>query len=596
MVGCEENPVQPQDDGSIVWQQTAGPYGIKYYWMLCLPTGIDYVTASAAGVYKTTNAGLSWVSSSDLPKSSPTRIMEDGSFVLFTFTDAGRSFSRSTNGGQTWTALSAPTASPLWPSMSASGVWFFAANQDGIYRSTNAGVSWTRSVAGLDIPTNPTSPYKIPISEVIQLDDSVCFANGSEMGLYRSTDLGTTWSPSSLGRRFVLEVLSLGPQVALVGTDKAIFRTTDQGVTWDSVSSKAGYSIARNAGSGKLFAMNGNGLSVSANNGLTWTHSSAPLAAGAISVNAVGTVYVGDSRFGLFRSTDDGATWSESNQGIVGSSVTEMAAVGNTILAYHNGGSRSTDLGATWSPVDVPIQGIGLFFHFAVSRGDTVYAGANGVIRSTDAGATWHKLPSSTSLGTIASVASDQTGQVFAGTYNGAVYRSGDGGASWSPTTSSTYVYPVHDIASNGKGIVVMSNAWNQLALSTNNGATWASIRTLPSEHLSVAVSPDGTLYVGDFDGRLFRSTDLGASWQTKLLSNSYGHNVASFSFAGSSIVLAASYGGGVYISRDNGQTWSEANNGLSNLEAPSVTATSSGYIFVGTDGTGVFRINSPVR
>ena len=47
---------------------------------------------------------------------------------------------------------------------------------------------------------------------------------------------------------------------------------------------------------------------------------------------------------------------------------------------------------------------------------------------------------------------------------------------------------------------------------------------------------------------------------------------------------------GGVFISTDNGSSWTQGNNGLTNTAVQSLVINSSGFIFAGTEGGVVFR------
>ena len=595
IIGCERsNPVTADSNSSVIWQQTNGPYGLWVQYLLSLDNSRDFVNSTHGEWFESTSAGISWFKSNKFPRYSAVRQMGDGSLLLVTMTGGKKTFARSTDKGDTWQSIVIPsTPSPIWISISKSGVWFLAANQDGIYRSTNIGVSWTRFTSGLEIPTNPA--YLIPVFDVLQIGDSTCLAIGSSP-LRISTNCGLSWSMTPLGYRGVMGMMQIDDQTVLVGTDMAIFRTTDMGAHWDSVCSEAASSFSPRLTDGSILSSNYNSKSInySLDNGLHWSRISAPVASAKFAVNSNGTVLAGDDYTGLYRSTDNGNSWSEAVQGIAATPVYELVSVGSTLLAYHYKACRSTDYGTTWSAVDLPTQFFTLFFHYATSRGDTVFAGSRGVYRSVDAGATWGRLVSADGLGTVSSVAANSNGDVYFGTREGKVYKSTNAGGSWTLTNKSIYVSPVHFLSTNDNGIVLMSDDWTGLALSTDHGATWNLVRNLSEPNTAIAVAADNTLFVGNNDGVVYRSSDLGTTWQRKPLSDTYGHNVEGFAFPGGSVVLVGSYGGGVHISRDNGNTWSQAITGLDATDATSIASISTGYVFVGTDGAGVFRsINS---
>jgi len=64
-----------------------------------------------------------------------------------------------------------------------------------------------------------------------------------------------------------------------------------------------------------------------------------------------------------------------------------------------------------------------------------------------------------------------------------------------------------------------------------------------------------------------------------------YGGFIASFAISGTNLFVGA--GGGVFLSTDNGTSWTEANSGLTNTDVWSLVVLDSN-LFVGTNG-GVF-------
>lgn len=69
---------------------------------------------------------------------------------------------------------------------------------------------------------------------------------------------------------------------------------------------------------------------------------------------------------------------------------------------------------------------------------------------------------------------------------------------------------------------------------------------------------------------------------------------VSSLAINSSGHVFAGTYGNGVYRSTDNGNNWTQINTGLTNNYVRSLAINSSGYIFAGTSSGGVFKsINS---
>jgi photosystem II stability/assembly factor-like uncharacterized protein len=97
--------------------------------------------------------------------------------------------SRSTDRGRTWSV--SLTERITW-NLDAFGPHVWAATSDGLFHTTDAGVSWNQ-VPVVDAQSGTEFFPGIEVLSVRQLDDTTLLV-GSEDGLARSTDLGSTWS------------------------------------------------------------------------------------------------------------------------------------------------------------------------------------------------------------------------------------------------------------------------------------------------------------------------------------------------------------------------------------------------------------------
>ncbi|MGB9774211.1 MAG: T9SS type A sorting domain-containing protein, partial [Bacteroidota bacterium] len=73
-----------------------------------------------------------------------------------------------------------------------------------------------------------------------------------------------------------------------------------------------------------------------------------------------------------------------------------------------------------------------------------------------------------------------------------------------------------------------------------------------------------------------------------------YGGRVSSLAINSSGQIFAGTDGGGVYRSTDNGGSWTRINNGLTSLSVRCLATNSSGQIFAGTRGNGVYGSVKP--
>jgi len=95
----------------------------------------------------------------------------------------------------------------------------------------------------------------------------------------------------------------------------------------------------------------------------------------------------------------------------------------------------------------------------------------------------------------------------------------------------------------------------------------------------------DGTIFIGTYGGGIFRSADNGNTWEevNNGLGNFYIYDIV----VGSSVYVAAD--GGIYRSDDNGNTWQIKNNGLPGGSWGALVIDQSGGIFAGNLGDGIY-------
>lgn len=359
-----------------------------------------------------------------------------------------------------------------------------------------------------------------------------------------------------------------------------------------------------------VYAGTRNGIFKSINSGINWAPSSAGLVTPLQSDIRDITVSPGDANImyaatadGVFKSVTGGDSWSAANSSPLLSDVRciviDPAVPANsypeTVYAGASGGIfKSVDAGTTWSstvsqPGNTDIRDLLL----DPANPAIIYAAtANGVYKTTDSGATWSGTSLNIPTLTLFSVSS---ALILAGTDGSGLYSTPDEGANWTQVAaiaSPVKVYGITSIPGTPTNIYTATD--HGIYRSTNNGSAWTAYSGGLIQGKSVLVSTiDKTKLVSGFSGGgLYRSDDSGASWiqtgttaATELFATSFAaHSSGSPVYAGS--------GSGVFVSSDNGQTWSPINNGLSNLDVRAVAIDGSDNLYAGTSA-GVFSYNS---
>ena len=147
---------------------------------------------------------------------------------------------RSTNGGDSWTALpTTVTSGPLpWTSSSitaiavarSNGAILMVSKGNVPYRSSDGGNTWSSGP--------PPAPVLINNLEIDPRDPNIAYAAmAGSTRVSRTTDQGQSWSARSNGLplQFVAQVVRVDPtdsNVLYCGTDVGVYRSTDAGLTW----------------------------------------------------------------------------------------------------------------------------------------------------------------------------------------------------------------------------------------------------------------------------------------------------------------------------------------------------------------------------
>jgi photosystem II stability/assembly factor-like uncharacterized protein len=264
---------------------------------------------------------------------------------------------------------------------------------------------------------------------------------------------------------------------------------------------------------------------------------------------------------------------------------------------------KSTNRGALWTQV-LPVGGSSQVWSIAFRADGMGFAAVNGfgVYRTTTNGDSWSLL---WPYPVVMSTGLDHEGDVFVGTSGAGAYRTTDNGLNWVSmnlpprTVQSFAVSPNDHIFAGGS----MTDGTLGVYRSTNRGEEWQSASIgLPTQGgvFSLTINSQGYIFAATNTNGVNRSTDDGNSWHGIGAPLVMSAPFALITAPGD-VIYAACFVTGVYRSTDSGQSWTQISSGLPLWGAlyyypRSIAIDSAGFLFAGTQDSGVYRSSFTTR
>ena len=565
------------------WQNTHGPYGGNVYALAAI--GQSLFAATDKGVYRSSNEGESWTAVNNGLVSKNVRALATSGSTILAGTLVSGIF-RSTDNGQSWIAIGGSPTSYLRFALAMNGNYIFAGIDSmggSFFRSSDNGATWGASTNGW--PTGNVACFLFC--------DSVVLAGSEGGGVFRSTDDGSSWMPSNNGLTscFVLSLLAKDSVIFAGTADHGIFRSTDNGLTWIAVNTglpsalDIGIFGMAIMGNDVLVTTWGYGFYRSSDNGQSWYATGREVAA--FYMNTVCTfgtsVFLGTVGAGVFASVDSGSHWYQASGGLPSAQIGALTVNGRTLFAGTQGGGlyASRDDGVSWESLNTGLSAS--YVSSLVTFGSSVVAATEGggVFILAYGDTSWtpinNGLPDGASA--WAEAVATNNHDLFVGyKFGGNVYASADTGRTWNPIGGPSDVDAIVAFDS-----VVLVGAFSGLYRTSDRGKSWTLVGG-PMPFVNALLSADGNVFAGTDNG-MYRSEDAGVHWTTTSgLSSGFVLAIAK----SDAKMFAGAYAKGVYLSTDNGSSWSAVNTGLADLNVSSLAVFDSNVV-AGTYSQGVW-------
>jgi Sortilin, neurotensin receptor 3,/Secretion system C-terminal sorting domain len=530
---------------------------------------VIYVGSPGGGLWKSTNAGTTWAPLTDNnatwmsvfaitidPIDQNTVYVGTSTGLLLKSTNAGASFTPTGFGpsGTIRKVLINPANTNI----------VFACATNGIFRSVNAGTSWTQVHTGSkeDIEFKPN-------------DVNIMYATGNDV--YRSVDNGVTWTVvgaaqgiTNSGRTLVAVTAADPNYVYIVQASGSLFgrmyQSTDAGLGFTTT-------VVGSPSSGTNYfgyETNGTGTSGQATYDMALD----------VSPTNANEVYI--AGIICWKSVNGGVSftaitaWSLPNGiGYNHADVHGLFWIGGTLYSISDGGLfKSIDAGDNWTDMSAGL-GIRQFYRIANSptNANVITGGAqdNGTA-ARQASGNWVDWLGADGMEGLVSPTNHLN--LWGTSQNGAIYRSVNGGNSYSnlsQPSSGQWVTPLWIHPTNE---TILYGGWTGVYKSTNSGTTWTNISgaTITSTLADLAVAPSNPNFIYASNGaNLYVTTDDGATWATRTAPSTINDITVDPTNPSKIWIACNSTSNRVMVSTDAGATFTNISSNLPSIVARTV-------------------------
>lgn len=534
-----------------------------------------YIGTADGQIHVSNDAGKTWrmLVSFEKPQLNLEQLLVDSrdSNVIYASGHRGKlpgGFFKSSDGGKTWKeskdlrqqAIHAMTQSAKDPDM------LFVGTKDGVFVSKDSGDDWKRIESA-------TMPLDINSMAVDPRDSSTLYA-GTTWRPYKSTDSGKNWRLIKTGLIddsdvFAITINSADNDHLIASACSGIYESLNAGENWKKIqgipsTSRRTRDIVQHPSiPGTIYAATTQGFWMSTNGGKSWimtTSRSMEVNSIAVHPDEPKRIFIGTNNFGVLVSNDGGRNFTPTNDNFTSRftySVTVDSAQPSRLYATTQNTSTS-----------------GGFF-FSSNDGGTTWVQAKGLDINRDASF---------------SVLQDRVdpNKMYIGTGSG-IFSSVDRGLSWTAIVAKPPVKPKTPVrkAPAKKGAVAgKPKAPVTPAVVVEKGQELIPVLKEKVTTLAHTEDDKNGILAGT-DSGLYRSYDLAKGWEKISFGDGINTNVSSI--AASPLVPGTIWVGtatsGVIVSRDNGETWSQAGGAPDRVPISSIVIDPKrpNYIYVGS-------------
>lgn len=476
---------------------------------------IIYVGSPGGGIWKSVNGGANWTPLTDNNSSwmSVFALTIDplNQNIVYAGMSGSVGIIKSTDAGTTWSAAGAGPSGTVRKILihPTNNSLVFATATNGIWRSVNAGASWTQVHSGSkeDIEFKPD-------------DVNIMYATGNDV--YRSADNGVTWTLVTTAQgitntgRTLVSVTPANPNYVYIAQASGslfgrMYKSTDAGLTFTTTV------VGSPASGTNYFGYETNGTGTSGQATYDMAMDVSPT--NAAEVHIAGII--------CWKSLDEAASftavtaWSLPNSiGYNHADVHGLFFINSNLYSISDGGLyKSINNGEDWTDLSTGL-GIRQFYRIASSQTNaTVITGGaqdNGTAAKQASG-TWVDWLGADGMEGLVSPTNHLN--LWGTSQNGSIYRSTNGGNSYSGLPRPSAGQWVTPLAIHPTNETIVYGGWTGVYKSTNSGSSWTNISSgvITTTLADLAVAPSDPNYIYASNGAtLYVTTNDGATWVTR--------------------------------------------------------------------------------
>jgi len=603
---------------------------------------IIYVGPANGGVWKSTDAGSIWTATSDyesslsmgaiaIDPSNPEIIYAGTGEATYSVASYyGRGLLKSTDACGTWTNITSglPTSTyfsriKIRPNNNTQ--LLAAIGTNGLYRSSNSGLSWTQILSGRvdDVVFSPTGDTAFAVGSGIGIRRSI--NGGADFSVYGAAGLGS-------GTRTHFDLAQSNSSVmwaAVYGSSVvSVYKSTDYGLNWIAIAMPSGFSDQAGQAWYDLYCLinpkNHNKVYIGTidiyrtMDGNTFTNITNGYSGGNVHVDQHYMLFhptqentiISCNDGGIWKSINDGTSFTNLNQNLTLTQFYRIASSpfspSRILGGTQDNGTQQTYSTINWAAAYGGDGGEVCFNPFNANfiLGETQY---NGIFRTTNGGSSWSSatsgLSSSENKAWVAPIIHHPT---ISGTFFTArqrVYKSTNNGGIWTVVSSNVNgTNAVRELTqSKTNPNIMFATSGSQVFKSTDQGVIWANVSSgLPNRTItSVFVHPSNEnlvflTFTGFSTNKIYKSTNAGTTWtsiQGNLPDTPVNDMLIFTDNPGYPNTYFVATDIGVFVTDNDGVNWLEIPNGLPNTVIMHLDySTSNKMLRAGTHGRGVFQ------